>query len=355
MSAVGSSVPEEVGALVAQLGDEWACAADRATPLSGGISNTNYLVTRGGENDGRREEEDVVVVKLFGAGTSLFVDRARENEILSVLSSVGIAPKVLVSGEHGRVEAFLGGYRALVPAEMGDLRMIPLIARALAELHNVTDVPCHGSGRIGVGAESKPVSVLWPTLRKWLEMAVAVRTESDATWFRHEAVKELIDQLEVELSESSVHEHEFVADLDRTVLCHNDLLSGNIMCQSDSVKLIDYEYCGYNPAGFDVANHFSEYGGFEYDPASFYPSDEQQRAFIRAYMTSRKRSGGEAAVPWPRVHRRLHQYAVASSLWWGLWAVIQSSVSHIDFDYATYARLRLTTGINFHLDAIAKL
>ena len=44
------------------------------------------------------------------------------------------------------------------------------------------------------------------------------------------------------------------------VFCHNDLLCGNILKGSpagpDSITLIDYEYAGYNPAAFDIANHF---------------------------------------------------------------------------------------------------
>ena len=46
------------------------------------------------------------------------------------------------------------------------------------------------------------------------------------------------------------------------VLCHNDLLCGNILhipatdTNAAAVKLIDYEYAGYNYRAFDLANHF---------------------------------------------------------------------------------------------------
>ncbi len=46
-------------------------------------------------------------------------------------------------------------------------------------------------------------------------------------------------------------------------LCHNDLLSGNVLLSTDDVKdedravfLIDYEYASYNYRAFDIANHF---------------------------------------------------------------------------------------------------
>jgi ethanolamine kinase len=53
------------------------------------------------------------------------------------------------------------------------------------------------------------------------------------------------------------------------VLCHNDLLSGNLMVMHGSpflnsevednsaeVRLIDYEYAAYNYRAYDLANHF---------------------------------------------------------------------------------------------------
>jgi choline/ethanolamine kinase len=51
------------------------------------------------------------------------------------------------------------------------------------------------------------------------------------------------------------------------VLCHNDLLAGNILLsnsymytagsmQSFPLTIIDYEYGSYNYRAFDIANHF---------------------------------------------------------------------------------------------------
>ncbi len=49
------------------------------------------------------------------------------------------------------------------------------------------------------------------------------------------------------------------------VFTHNDLLAGNVLIPLDfyenlesrkGMKFIDYEYAGYNPRAFDIANHF---------------------------------------------------------------------------------------------------
>lgn len=47
------------------------------------------------------------------------------------------------------------------------------------------------------------------------------------------------------------------------VFCHNDLLLGNVIYNSDneSVTFIDYEYAGMNYQAFDIGNHFNEFAG----------------------------------------------------------------------------------------------
>ena len=90
---------------------------------------------------------------------------------------------------------------------------------------------------------------------------------------------------------------------------HNDLLSGNVLIpldffeneESTEVKFIDYEYAGFNPRAFDVANHFcgnmpnsqfasylicwcfAEYAGFDFDMDADFPKKDKRDFFIRTY------------------------------------------------------------------------
>jgi ethanolamine kinase len=70
------------------------------------------------------------------------------------------------------------------------------------------------------------------------------------------------------------------------VFAHNDLLSGNLMFNKEEGKLyiIDYEYGSYSYRGYDIANHFNEYAGFECD-YSLYPSKDKQFHFFRHYLS----------------------------------------------------------------------
>ena len=52
---------------------------------------------------------------------------------------------------------------------------------------------------------------------------------------------------------------------------------------SSTMQFIDFEYGCYNYRGYDFANHWCEYAGFEGD-YSRYPDNKQQAKFVRAYL-----------------------------------------------------------------------
>ena len=48
------------------------------------------------------------------------------------------------------------------------------------------------------------------------------------------------------------------------------------MTGKDAIQGVDFEYGGFNYAGFDLANHFCEYAGFDFDLDRWYPDLEGQ-------------------------------------------------------------------------------
>ena len=74
----------------------------------------------------------------------------------------------------------------------------------------------------------------------------------------------------------------------RTVYAHNDLLAGNVLLlDADGtgrrrVQLIDYEYAGYNYCGYDLANHFCEYAGFDGDFGEYSKNLAREQALTEA-------------------------------------------------------------------------
>jgi ethanolamine kinase len=155
---------------------------------------------------------------------------------------------------------------------------------------------------------------------------------------------------------------------EQLVFAHCDLLSGNVVIepkgpgtnglsashgngedtlQQPSVNFIDYEYATPSPAAFDLANHFAEWGGFECD-YSVLPTRAQRLEFIREYIHTYfslvQQPGSENVdekAETQRLFAEVDMFRGVPGFYWGIWALIQATISHIDFDYAQYAEIRL--------------
>jgi len=112
----------------------------------------------------------------------------------------------------------------------------------------------------------------------------------------------------------------------------------------EEVSFIDYEYATPAPAAFDIANHFAEWGGFDCDYNKI-PTRQQRLDFLRAYSISynkhldRPASRVDADVE--TLHAEIDAFRGIPGFYWGIWALIQATISDIDFDYASYAEIRL--------------
>lgn len=55
--------------------------------------------------------------------------------------------------------------------------------------------------------------------------------------------------------------------------------------KTQNIFFVDMEYGSYNYRGFDIANHFCEFSGFDYAYIDEkYPNKAQQYNFIQAYL-----------------------------------------------------------------------
>lgn len=141
------------------------------------------------------------------------------------------------------------------------------------------------------------------------------------------------------------------------MFAHCDLLSGNVIIQprpsgatentaaETVVSFIDYEYATPSPAAFDISNHFAEWGGFDCEH-DLLPTKSQRLDFIREYVRSYfKHLNNESKVDEEAEVRRLFDevdiFRGIPGFYWGIWALIQATISQIDFDYASYAEIRL--------------
>jgi len=314
-----------VGAIV----PGWAgCRRAGIMVVPGGITNQLFRLSA--------TDRPTVLVRVYGRNTEVVIDREAENQLFARLSQEGFAPTYYGRFENGRVEGWWSGFRPLEPHEMGDPHIRRLIAAKLHEMHGI--------------APLEPAPMMWATLNRWMDAALKLTFDGpDAERY---AALELPRYAEVMAAlERSFHERPLTgpgeALADRSVLAHNDLLSGNILYDdANEVRFIDYEYGACAPAGFDIANHFCEYAGFDSDYERGFPGRDVRDDFIAAYLgretTAEVVSGFSRAVD---------RFILCDHFWWGIWAVIQAKYSTIDFDYLEYARLRLA-GFDYHEETL---
>ena len=85
---------------------------------------------------------------------------------------------------------------------------------------------------------------------------------------------------------------------------------------------------GYNYRGFDIANHFCEYAGYDPDYEKGYPSKPVQLHFLRSYIQALVADGQVDLVVdedafLEEFYVVVNRYACAAHLFWGHWAIIQ--------------------------------
>lgn len=110
-----------------------------------------------------------------------------------------------------------------------------------------------------------------------------------------------------------------------------------------SVSFIDYEYGTPSPAAFDIANHFAEWAGYDCDYADI-PKRSQRLAFVREYIETYAQLSGEDLDIDRETNKMMQDvddFRGVPGFYWGIWSSIQATISKIEFDYASYAELRL--------------
>jgi choline/ethanolamine kinase len=110
---------------------------------------------------------------------------------------------------------------------------------------------------------------------------------------------------------------------------------------------VDFEYAGYNYQAFDIANHFCEWM-YDYrssDPhkmkLNLYPNENQQVDFLQSYIDAYSTSVETHDNYLQKLKLDVYAFTLASHVMWGLWGLVQSGHSQINFDYLSYGMERL--------------
>ncbi|KAF5584387.1 ethanolamine kinase [Fusarium pseudocircinatum] len=330
-------------------------------------------------------DRDAILLRAYGHGTAVLIDREREAENHELLMKYGLATQLLARFKNGMMYRYLLGK----PARAQDLReplILSAIARRLAHWH--ATVPClpdpsHSrddrhvngetklnglaNGNTGTNGDSqtkgntngimnennksrqeqidntapgKAPPNMWTTMQKWI---FALPTDTDAQRQRQALLQAELKEMVQKLSQRPG------LGKNGLVFAHCDLLCANVIIHADdeaapTVDFIDYEYATPSPAAFDVANHFAEWAGYDCDYSAV-PRQDQRLAFVREYIKSYFSLTGEEVDEEEEVRKLMTEvdaYRGVPGFYWGIWSQIQAVISKIDFDYAQYAELRLS-------------
>lgn len=354
-----------------------------------------------------------VLMRVYGQGTNLIIDRHREFVLHLVLNSLNLAPPIYARFKNGLVYGFLPG-RLLQPAELQDPRLYPLIAQQLGiwhakvlaedieegvdKLRKFTNnlkkmstaaaaaaalLPAAAAAANGHGRPRAPlapnghvrrrllllhplkptkrsISNVWELIEDWIHIVPLTdqliesfsnaQTKLDRDNIR-QVVQDEFEWLRTELSERLRLP---------VVACHCDLLSGNIIvpesllaqpaaqpaaavlpnAADNPIQFIDYEYMLPAPRAFDIANHLAEWQGFDCNRAAV-PRPLRDNAVMVAWVKGYLNNCDASAQEVNLMIDEIAMFYGMPGFYWGVWAMIQSEISNIEFDYANYGQLRL--------------
>ncbi|TKA72280.1 hypothetical protein B0A55_06186 [Friedmanniomyces simplex] len=329
-----------------------------------GITNTLTKATK--KRPGRTEAEiddEAVLVRAYGEGTDVLIDRERELRAHSLLANVRLAPPLLAKFDNGIMYRFIRG-SVCTPEDLRRSEIYRAVAKRLGQWHgclpisaitstpSLNDTPQSKHCAPRDGKQTRPAPNTWTVMQQWIGALPRGTAEERA---RNEMLRTELEWMSTKLGDTPG------LDGKDYIFGHCDLLSGNVIVQSasdskptnghieedEAVSFIDYEYATPSPAAFDIANHFAEWAGFECDHGAV-PTKPQRLDFLRHYVGSfRYHSINDNDTQAIDVDLRkdveqLHeQVDLFRGFYWGIWALIQATISQIDFDYASYADLRL--------------
>ena len=262
---------------------QWVGAGDlKATPLGGGITNSNFRIDVGGE---------AFVLRIAGADTELLgINREHEYAAHLAAGKLGIAPEVFyfIRPEGYLVTRFIAG-RPILPEEICRPENIRRVMDVVRKIHSMPEVP-------GTFDVFRIVADYSEIARRY-----QVAFPQNFDW--------LIERMQAAKKALNTHPHPLCP-------CHNDLLNANFLTNGQ-LYILDWEYAGMGDPFFDLAN-FSDHHKL---------TDEQDRWLLKCYF--------EEVIPSQWAHLKIMK--IMSNLREATWALVQIGISKLDFDFRDYA------------------
>ena len=252
-------------------------------PLTGGITNLNFVVSDGGQRYFVRIGEDIPIHGIL-----------RFNEVAAAMAAerAGVTPAVIYTEPGAIVTRFVEG-RTLGPEDLREPGRLDDVVALIRACHH--EIPKYLRG---------------PALMFWVFHVVR-----DYAATLREGQSPRVPLLNDLLSKAEILERT-VGPIE-VVFGHNALLAANFIDDGERLWLVDWDYAGFNSPLFDLANLASNN---EYEA-------EMETRLLAAYF---------GAPAGDEMLRRFTAMKCASLLRETMWSMVSEIHSTIDFDYAAY-------------------
>ncbi|KAI5921163.1 kinase-like domain-containing protein [Camillea tinctor] len=291
--------------------------------LSGALTNAVYVVSPPEDlsqmMEGSKKVPPKLLLRVYGPQVEHIIDRENELNVLRRLGRRKIGPRLLGTFTNGRFEQYLNAI-TLTAEDLRDPDTSKNIAKRMRELHDGIEL---------LEEERAAGPSVLKNWDNWLDRVSRAITFLDqkilagnlgpiknasGAW----KGRGLICGVEWPMFKAMVDKYrQFLVDRyggpqvirDHLIFAHSDTQYGNILrIRPDDKKspllqpnyehkqlvVIDFEYAAANVRGLEFANHFTEwcYNYHNEDApfhciSSMYPTPEEQRRFIKAYVTHR--------------------------------------------------------------------
>jgi thiamine kinase-like enzyme len=252
-------------------------------PLSGGITNTNFVVTDGGRKYVVRIGEDIPV-----HGIMRFNERAASR----AAHSAGLSPKVVHSEQGVLVLDYIES-RTLEAADVRTHETCEKIISLLKRIHH--DIPQHLDG----------ASLVFWVFQVFRNYSRTLKQDGSRMVGELPRLQGIADELEQAVGPVTL------------VFGHNDLLAANFLDDGSRLWIIDWDYAGFNSPLFDLANLASNN---EFDV-------ELEHTLLESYF------GTPAS---DTLWRSYCAMKCASLMREAMWSMVSEHHSVLDFDYVAY-------------------
>ena len=276
------------------------------------------------END----KKDMILIRIYGQGSELFIDRKTEINNIKMLHQHGFSEPLHAVFGNGIAYGFASGTvtdsDSIITPEIW-----PIVAKNMAKMHKIKI------------ADTRPE--MWNMMMKFLKEAPVGFPNDPKKQSRYEKESMNYDEILREINELK---NLLSGDDEIKVgFCHNDLLMGNIVYNKSGggkISFIDFEYGNVNYTPFDIGNHFSEFVGIMdvMDYEKYYPKEDFQKKWIKVYLQSYYDDENVTDDQIHKMYVLVQKFALCAHLHWGLWALVQAKHSLLDFDFLDYALQR---------------